>query len=135
MVNNKHLFLAIAVMIFVVAGYIVLSETVSKEPKDKGVIKMNITMSGFEPNIIRAKSGELVTINLINPDNSMHSDGGGFHNFILTADFASVNITVPPQSQKTFSFTPTQAGEYHWYCDICCGGKDNPSMHGILIVA
>jgi len=23
-------------------------------------------------------------------------------------------------------------GEYAFYCDTCCGGKDNPAMQGIL---
>ncbi|MFA4934249.1 MAG: cupredoxin domain-containing protein [Candidatus Methanoperedens sp.] len=126
--------LAIVFLIFAFAGYVVAIKTASQEPLDKGAIKMNITMSGFEPNIIRAKAGEPVKINLVNPDNSMHTDGGGVHNFILTAGLASVNVTVPSESQKVFTFTPTQIGEYHWYCDICCGGKENPYMHGILIV-
>ncbi|KCZ70754.1 hypothetical protein ANME2D_02779 [Candidatus Methanoperedens nitroreducens] len=138
--NNKTalmsiLFVLIIIAIFGSAVYILMSKTASLEPVDKDAIKMTVTMAGFDPGIIRAQAGEPVTINLINPDNSHHTDGGGFHNFILTAGLSSVNITVPPLSQKVFTFTPTQPGEYHWYCDICCGGKENPSMHGTLIVA
>ncbi len=138
--NNKTalmsiLFVLIIIAIFGSAAYIVMSKTASLEPVDKDAIKMTVTMAGFDPGIIRAQAGEPVTINLINPDNSHHTDGGGFHNFILTAGLSSVNITVPPESQKVFTFTPTQPGEYHWYCDICCGGKENPYMHGTLIVA
>lgn len=128
------LFVFLVVGIFVSAAYLVTSRTVSSEPVDKDAIKMTITMSGFEPDVIRAKAGQPVKINIINPDSSMHTDGGGFHNFILRAGLANVNVTVPPESQKVFTFTPTQAGEYHWYCDICCGGRENPSMHGTLIV-
>lgn len=135
MIYKKPLFMIIVFLIFAFAGYIVTIKTASQEPLEKDAIKMNITMAGFEPNIIRAKVGVPVTVNLINPDNSMHIDGGGVHNFILTAGIATANITVPPESQKVFTFTPTQIGEYHWYCDLCCGGKENPSMHGILIVA
>lgn len=129
------LFIVIAIAIFSAAIYIILSKSASLEPVDRDAIKMKITMAGFEPNIIRAKVGEPVSINLINPDNSHHTDGGGVHNFILTAGLANVNITVPPESQKVFTFIPTQAGEYHWYCDSCCGGRENPGMHGTLIVA
>ena len=129
------LFVVIVIAIFSSAAYIVMSRTVSQEPLDKDAIKMTITMSGFEPNVIRAKVGEPVKINLINPDSSMHTDGGGVHNFLLSAGLANVNVTLQPESQKVFTFTPTQAGEYHWYCDSCCGGKENPSMHGTLIVA
>ncbi len=127
------LFVVIVVAIFGSAAYIVISRTASQEPVDKDAIKMTITMSGFEPNVIRAKVGQPVRINLINPDNSMHTDGGGIHNFQLAA--ANVNITVQPESQKVFTFTPTEPGQYDWYCDSCCGGKENPSMHGTLIVA
>ena len=129
------LFVVIIISIFSSAAYIVMSRTVSQEPLDKDAIKMTITMSGFEPNVIRAKVGEPVKINLINPDSSMHTDGGGVHNFLLSAGLANVNVTLQPESQKVFSFTPTQAGEYHWYCDSCCGGRENPGMHGTLIVA
>ncbi len=129
------LFIVIVIAIFGSAVYLVMSKTASLEPEDKDAIKMTITMAGFEPNIIKAKVGQPVKINLINPDNSMHTDGGGIHNFMLTAGLANLNITVQPESQKVFSFTPTQPGEYHWYCDSCCGGKENPSMHGTLIVA
>ncbi|MCZ7381284.1 MAG: cupredoxin domain-containing protein [Candidatus Methanoperedens sp.] len=129
------LFIIIVIAIFGAALYLIMSKSASMEPVNKDAIKMTITMAGFEPNIIRAKAGQPVTINLINPDNSMHTDGGGIHNFMLTGSLASVNITLAPESQKVFTFTPTEAGEYHWYCDSCCGGKENPNMHGTLIVA
>ncbi|MCZ7393828.1 MAG: cupredoxin domain-containing protein [Candidatus Methanoperedens sp.] len=127
------LFVVIVIAIFGAALYLIMSTTASLEPADKDAIKMTITMAGFEPNVIRAKVGQTVKINLINPDNSMHTDGGGIHNFMLKA--ANVNITVQPESQKVFTFIPTQPGQYDWYCDSCCGGKENPSMHGTLIVA
>ncbi len=129
------MFMFIVIAIFGAAIYLIMSKSAALEPVDKDAIKMTITMAGFEPNLIRAKAGEPVTINLINPDNSHHTDGGGKHNFILTSGLANLNITVQPESQEVFTFTPTQPGEYHWYCDICCGGKENPSMHGTLIVA
>jgi len=133
------LFIVIVIAIFGAALYLIISKSASLEPVNKEAIKMTISMAGFEPNIIRAKAGQPVTINLINPDNSHHTDGGGVHNFMLTEGLASVmsgvNITVLPESQQVFTFTPTKPGEYHWYCDSCCGGKENPSMHGTLIVA
>lgn len=133
------LFVIIVIAIFSSAIYLVVSKTASLEPVNKDAIKMTISMAGFEPNVIRAKAGQPVTINLINPDNSHHTDGGGVHNFLLTEGLASVmagvNITVLPESQQVFTFTSTKPGKYHWYCDSCCGGKENPSMHGTLIVA
>ncbi|VVB95844.1 Cupredoxin-like domain protein [uncultured archaeon] len=130
------LFMVIVIAIFGSALYLIISKSASLDPVDKDAIKMTITMAGFEPNVIRAKAGQPVTINLINPDNSHHTDGGGVHNFILeSGGLGKVNITVQPESQDVFTFTPTLAGEYHWYCDSCCGGRENPNMHGTLIVA
>lgn len=129
------LFMIIVIAVFGAAFFLLMSKSAALDPVDKEAIKMTITMAGFEPNIIRAKTGKTVTINLINPDNSHHTDGGGVHNFVLTAGLANLNVTVQPESQKVFTFTPTQIGEYHWYCDSCCGGRENPGMHGILIVA
>ncbi len=130
------LFMVIVVALFGSALYLLISKSVSLDPVDKDAIKMTITMAGFEPNVIRTKAGQPVTINLINPDNSHHTDGGGVHNFILeNAGLSKVNITVQPESQDVFTFTPTLPGEYHWYCDSCCGGRENPNMHGTLIVA
>lgn len=128
------LFIVIVIAIFGSAIYLILSKSEAMEPVDKNAIKMTISMAGFEPNTITVKAGQPVTINLINPDNSYHTDGGGMHNFILTTGLANLNVTVQPESQEVITFTPTQKGEYHWYCDICCGGKENPSMHGALIV-
>ena len=69
---------------------------------------------------------------MINLDHKFHTDGGGWHNFAVP-DFG-VNEPVAPKQTRTFTFTPTRAGEYVFYCDICCGGKNNPFMRGKLIV-
>ena len=66
-------------------------------------------------------------------DTSMHSDGGGRHQFAI--DALGIDWKVGPLSSKVFEFTaPSAAGTYTWYCDICCGGKENPSMQGKLTV-
>ncbi len=132
--HQTVLYLAIVTVIFVSAAYITMNKTVSLIPEDKEAIKMTITMAGFDPNTLQVKVGEPVKINLINTDNQYHRDGGGFHNFILKGPGLDVNITVPPENQTVFAFTPTEPGEYDWYCDVCCGGKENPNMHGTLIV-
>ena len=63
----------------------------------------------------------------------MHSDGGGWHQFAV--DALGINWKVGPLSSKVFTFTaPASAGRYAFYCDICCGGKENPSMQGELTV-
>lgn len=59
--------------------------------------------------------------------------GGGWHNFVV--ERFGVNVKVAPRQRQVFTFTPTEPGEYDFYCDMCCGGKENPFMHGRLIVS
>ncbi|MGG5253416.1 cupredoxin domain-containing protein [Neobacillus sp. SM06] len=94
--------------------------------------RVEISMSGFTPPVIRAKAGEKITIQLVNPDNSQHSDGGGWHQF--ASDELKIDYKLPPESTKTIQLKVDQPGEYVFYCDVCCGGKENPSMQGKLII-
>lgn len=97
-----------------------------------GVIAIQADMAGFSPSRIEAKVGQPLTIRLRSMDTSMHSDGGGRHQFAI--DELGVNIVAPPEGVSEQTFTPTRAGVYTFYCDICCGGKANPTMHGELVV-
>lgn len=99
----------------------------------EGAVPVRISMSGFDPAEIQARVGEPLTIELINLDNSLHTDGGGWHNFVI--EELGVNVKVAPESRVVFTITPTEAGEYDFYCDMCCGGKANPYMHGRLLVS
>ncbi len=96
-------------------------------------IRIQTTMGGFDPQVIRAKVGKPITIQLINRDSSFHTDGGGWHQFAI--DELGVNAKVGPESTKLFTLTPTKEGTYEFYCDVCCGGKENPSMRGRLEIS
>ncbi len=111
------------------------SQITSQSPAQSGagrVVEVQADMAGFRPNIIRARVGEKLTVRLVSLDNEYHVDGGGKHQFAI--DEMGVNIVAPPLGASEASFTPTQAGTYVFYCDICCGGRNNPSMRGQLIV-
>lgn len=95
--------------------------------------QVTISMSGWEPNRIEARVGEPVTLRLVNLDNQFHTDGGGWHNFVL--ERFGMAEEVGPKKTLTFTFTPTEKGEFNFYCDICCGGKENPYMNGTLVVS
>ncbi len=82
--------------------------------------------------VIRAKVGEPLTVRLVSLDNQFHVDGGGKHQFAI--DELGVSMIAPPEGTVQKTFTPTQAGTYEFYCDICCGGRANPTMRGQLIV-
>jgi plastocyanin len=96
------------------------------------VVNIQAGMDGFDLKEIHVKAGENVRINLRSMDNSLHNDGGGKHQFAI--DALGVNIIAQPLSLSSGTFAPIMPGEYTFYCDICCGGRVNPTMNGKLIV-
>jgi heme/copper-type cytochrome/quinol oxidase subunit 2 len=106
--------------------------TVAQADAGENVILVQADMAGIYPKTIRVKVGEPVTVRLKSLDNQFHSDGGGKHGFAI--DELDVDIVAPPLGVAEATFTPTQVGEYEYYCDICCGGRANPTMVGKLIV-
>ena len=100
---------------------------------DGAAVQVHASMGGFDPPALSVKAGQVVKVELSSMDTSMHSDGGGWHQFAI--DALDINWKVGPLTSKVFEFTaPATAGTYSWYCDICCGGKENPSMQGNLTV-
>ena len=102
------------------------------EPMAGNVIEVEASMSGFDQTEIRIKAGKPVTVRLTSLDNEHHTDGGGKHQWAV--DELGVDIIAQPESSNYFTFTPEKPGRYTFYCDICCGGKANPTMSGQLIV-
>ena len=103
-------------------------------PSDTGtVVTMRISMAGYAPNLLVAAPGETLTVDWWNTDNAMHLDGGWVHTLI--APELGINETLPAESRKTIRITaPAKPGDYDFYCDSCCGGKQSPTMHGTLRV-
>lgn len=90
------------------------------------------SMSGFDQTEIHLKLGQSVTVRLTSLDNALHTDGGGRHQWAV--EELGVNLIAPPDGSNTVTFTPKKTGKFTFYCDICCGGRANPTMNGILIV-
>lgn len=101
-------------------------------PAGAGVVEIKGTMGGFSPSLIRAKAGRPLTVRLSSVDTRFHTDGGGKHQFAI--DALGVNIIAPPLGSREATFTPPAPGVYEYYCDVCCGGRANPTMVGKLIV-
>jgi heme/copper-type cytochrome/quinol oxidase subunit 2 len=101
-------------------------------PMAGNVIDLTADMAGFSQKEIRVKAGQAVTVRLESLDNSHHTDGGGKHQWAV--DELGVDIIAQPLSTNYATFTPDKPGEYTFYCDICCGGRANPTMNGKLIV-
>lgn len=95
-------------------------------------VRLTISMGGFDLYEIRARVGETVVLNVWNPDSPYHIDGGGRHQFAI--DELGINLIIPPRSTRTISFKVDRPGVFTFYCDICCGGRSNPTMVGKLIV-
>jgi len=102
-------------------------------PDAAGSRTIVISMGGFAPAHLTIPAGQPATLVLVNPDSQFHTDGGGWHQFAI--DALKIDARIPPHSQQTVTLGPLPAGSYEFYCDICCGGRSNPTMRGILEVA
>jgi len=127
-------FAAVALLVSTLAIGLVASRLQGPAATDAAAIGVRASMGGFDPSTLTIGAGQTVRIELTSLDTPYHSDGGGWHQFAI--DELGVDWKVGPQSSEVFELTaPTTPGTYSWYCDICCGGKENPSMRGTLTVA
>ena len=99
---------------------------------DPDVVDVAIDMKGFDTSEIRVRAGESVTIRLTSLDGPFHLDGGGKHQ--LAIDELGVDIIAPARDTASATFILAKPGTYEFYCDICCGGRANPTMIGTLVV-
>ncbi len=130
-------FTLILVAVIFAAGYFLAPVFESKESgitqtANAKVVNLQAGMDGFDMQEIRVKVGETVKVNLRSLDNQFHTDGEGKHQFAI--DELGVNIVAGPLSVASGTFVASKAGTFTYYCDICCGGKANPTMNGKLIV-
>lgn len=127
------LFAAIALVIGAGAIGLVVTRLQGPAATDTAALQVHASMGGFDPSALTVKAGQSVKIELASMDSSAHSDGGGRHQFAI--DELGIDWQVAPLSSEVFEFTaPTTPGTYGWYCDICCGGRENPTMQGKLTV-
>lgn len=131
--NRALTFSIIVIGVLGLAGYL-LASAFSRPPLEsaENVIDIAADMGGFDRQEIRVKVGEPVTLRLTSLDNQFHTDGGGKHQWAV--DEFNVSVIAPPKGVNTVNFTPDQPGTYTYYCDICCGGRANPTMQGTLVV-
>ena len=123
----------IVVAVLGLTAYLLLSAFQSKTPSPTtGTIDISAAMDGFSQNVVTVKVGEPITIRLTSQDGPYHTDGGGKHQWAV--DDFNVSVIAPPLGMNSVTFTPDKVGTFTFYCDICCGGRANPSMNGTLIV-
>jgi heme/copper-type cytochrome/quinol oxidase subunit 2 len=131
---RSGVFAIIVMGVLGVAGYLLYSafNNPAPPPMAGNVIDVKADMAGFDMKEIRVKTGQPVTVRLTSLDNSHHTDGGGKHQWAV--EELGVDIVAQPESTNYATFTPDKPGSYTFYCDICCGGRANPTMNGTLIV-
>jgi len=132
--RNEIVFSGIVLVVLSLAG-VLLFNAFYKPPLPPiagNVIDVSADMGGFDKKEIRVKVGEPVTIRLRSLDNSYHTDGGGKHQWAV--DDFKANVIAPPEGTAMVTITPDKTGTFVFYCDICCGGRSNPSMNGKLVV-
>ena len=131
---RSAIFAVIVIGVLGLAGYYLKSAFFrpAPEPMAGNVIDLEASMSGFDKTELHIKVDQPVTVRLTSLDNSHHTDGGGKHQWAV--DELGVNVIAQPESSNSVTFTPDKAGTYTFYCDICCGGKANPTMNGQIIV-
>ena len=131
---RSMIFAVLVIGVLGLAGYYLKSAFFQPppEPMAGNVIDVQASMSGFDQKELHVKAGQPVTIRLTSLDNSHHTDGGGKHQWAV--DELEVEVIAQPESSSTVTFTPDKAGTYIFYCDICCGGRANPTMNGQIIV-
>jgi cytochrome c oxidase subunit II len=112
-----------------VAGALLFPARTSAGPADKTV---QITMGGFSSPVIGATAGQPLRVKILNPDSSYHTDGGGWHQLAIPE--LGVDARVATRSESVVEIPAVAPGEYAFYCYVCCGGKENPSMQGVLVV-
>ena len=126
-------FAAIVLLVLGISGYLFISAFTSKTPPTAAnTVDISAAMDGFNMKEMRAKVGQPITVRLTSLDSPYHTDGGGKHQWAI--DELGVSIVAPPQGSDSATFTPNKAGVFTFYCDICCGGRANPTMQGKLIV-
>jgi len=126
-------FSVIVLLVLGTAGYLLLSAFTPRTPlPSANTIDISASMGGFSQDEIRVKAGVPITLRLTSVDNRYHTDGGGQHQWAV--DELDVSVVAPPLGNNSVTFTPDTPGTYTFYCDICCGGRANPSMQGTLVV-
>lgn len=132
-------FALVAVTILAIGGYLGFGDFLGQRgvASSPDAISVQASMAGFTPAEIRVKAGAAVTLDFWTQDASPHLEHG-VHTMI--SDELGLHVELPgadlvSESRVAINFTaPAKPGAYDIYCDTCCGGQENPTMHGRIVV-
>jgi plastocyanin len=126
------LFAGVVVAVLGAGLYFAFGNFLTRPAAAAGTISVQSSMAGFTPSEIRVKAGATVTLDWWTEDAAMHLQGG-VHTMI--APDLGLHEELPAESRRAVSWmVPNKPGTYDVWCESCCGGKDNPQMHGKIVV-
>lgn len=125
--TKKTVFAIVVALVIVVAGTMLYLSTQRIIPIDSNAQQVRISMAGWDPARLTTKVGAPLRVDVMALDNA-HGAG---HDFVLEA--LNINEYVG-STQKVFTLPANQPGQYTFYCSLCCGGKDSPTMVGTYTV-
>ena len=124
---RKALFAVLTAVVMVVAGAMIYLSTQKAVPMDPNAQQVRISMAGWDPATLTTKAGVPLKVDVMALDDA-HGAG---HDFVLGA--LNINEYVG-STQKVFTLPADVPGQYTFYCSLCCGGKDSPTMVGSYTV-
>lgn len=94
---------------------------------------VDMSMTGFTPPSFSIPAGEPVSLQLNNVDSPFHGvTNGALHQFAI--DDLGIDVRLDGKQSAVITLPALEPGSYEFYCNVCCGGKVNPSMRGTLTV-
>ena len=130
--TRLYLFGLVVVGVLAVGGWLAFGNFLTRPAAAAGTISVQSSMAGFTPSEIVVKAGSTVTLDWWTEDASMHLENG-VHTMV--SPDLGLNESLPAESRRAVTWTvPNKPGTYDVYCESCCGGKDNPQMHGKIVV-
>ena len=123
-------FAVLALAIAGAAAFAVWPKTLASTDSGSADVSLRVDMGGFTPAMLSAPAGRALRLRIVNPDSSMHGDGGGIHGFTIVK--LGIDEKIQPLTTSVVTIPASDAGDYAFYCDTCCGGKENPAMQGVL---
>lgn len=129
---GPYAFSAIVVVVLLVGLWLAFGNFLTRPAATAGTISVQSSMAGFTPSEIRVKAGSSVTIDWWTEDAAMHLENG-VHTMVSPE--LGLREELPAESRRAVAWTvPNRPGAYDVWCESCCGGRDNPVMHGRIVV-
>jgi cytochrome c oxidase subunit II len=124
------LFLAACVLVLGPALWLVRPMSSSAMAAEYNV---DMSMTGFTPPNFSIPAGKPVSLQLNNVDSPFHGViNGALHQFAV--DKLGIDVRIDGKQSTVITLPALEPGTYEFYCNVCCGGKVNPSMHGTITV-